>query len=147
MVSLPWAMLAEATPTYADDKGVDLDYDGVQIRYVPAGGMTPQDYEFFEVEPPVADPPTQFHDRWYHGAGEATPKSFPWGPLSGTQEQLAAWMFPDQHGQKKPDARPLHRRAKNGKAIWVRKIHRTLYEVWFRHESEYSRAVQCRESE
>ena len=142
MNDIPWAMLAEASITYADRQGIDLEYDGIELRYRPPGGLTASDYEFFGVEPPYNDPAPLISDRWYHDRGEQVPPSFPWGPLRGTQEQVAAWLYSGQRGRKKPDARPLHGKAASGTTIWVRKVHRTLYEVWFRHEGDYARAAQ-----
>ena len=70
---------------------------------------------------------------WCHGRDETPPAGFFGRPLTGTQKELAARIC--LHG----DTRLLRRKAENG-IIWVRRIHRTRYEVWFKSEHDFHRA-------
>ncbi len=71
------------------------------------------------INPPTADPPL----------------SHRFGPLVGTQEQLASWLHP--HGKSDP----RHLKGKAGRSIvWVRAVHSRLNEVWFRSQRELDTA-------
>ena len=148
MTTFPSDLLEEASITYADDRGVDLEHGGIKLRYEPTGGMTQEDYDLFQIDPPewpaVQSTPTSSR-RWFHEKHALVPSAFPFGPLQGTQEQLAAWMFSTQRNREKPDARPLHGMAINGNFIWVQKLHRTCYEVWFRQKVTFDNAVAIRD--
>jgi len=78
-------------------------------------------------------------DDWAHSAGTEPPHSYSFGPLEGTQKELASWLHP----QGKDDARHLHTKAKSG-GVWVKKVHARHYEVWFRNQSGFE-AAQCRQ--
>jgi hypothetical protein len=153
----PWALLAEASVEYVGERAIDLELaPGVGVRYAPPGGLTKSDYDFFGIEgwddglptynlfealddglltpaplnlPPPAPPPV----RWFHAKHEQPPPEFPYGPLRGTQRDLAAKMYPG----RRVDTRRLQRKAGTGASIWVRKKDRTHYEVWFRYEGDY----------
>jgi hypothetical protein len=144
--------LAEASVSYVGDRAIELDLvDGVRISYRPPGGLTKEDYDFFGIEgyrdeptpapsaPPPAPPNTlaSFRSTWFHAKTEQAPAAFRYGPLAGTQRELAAKIFPGV----RIDTRRLQRKAALGASIWVRKQHRTLYEVWFRHEHDHAQAT------
>jgi hypothetical protein len=78
---------------------------------------------------------------WLNPSGSEPPPSHQFGPLEGTQKQLASWVHP--HGSDDP--RHLQTRAEAG-GIWVRKIHARLYEVWFRSQQAFE-AAQRRQRE
>jgi hypothetical protein len=77
---------------------------------------------------------------WCHGAGAEPPPSFAFGPLEGTQKELASWTH--QHGNQ--DARSLQARAERG-AVWVKMHHKRRYEVWFRNKRQFENAKQRRD--
>jgi hypothetical protein len=79
---------------------------------------------------------------WCHGEAEQPPADFPFGPLHGPQARLASWVYHDA----KPDRRRLRLLARCG-VIWVRRVHKRLYQVWFRHKEDYARANSRRLAE
>src|SRR5262245_33358398 len=105
---------------------------------------------FFEIEgyedkampAPVTPPPAPLTtipsatSTWFHGKTEQAPAQFRYGPLAGTQRELTAKICPGT----RIDTRRFRRKATMGVSIWVRKLHRKLYEVWFRHENDYAKA-------
>lgn len=78
---------------------------------------------------------------WLNPAGSQPPPLFQFGPLEGTQKQLASWVHP--HGND--DARQLQKKVEAGQ-LWMRKIHARLYEVWFRSQQAFE-AAQRRQRE
>jgi hypothetical protein len=93
-----------------------------------------------ELQSEVQDPSRQpSHEEskpgWYHQWGEDPPEEFCFGPLRGEQKQIGAWII----GDGKEDRRRLKAKAKSG-VVWVRKINRYEYEVWFKSDKDYSAA-------
>jgi hypothetical protein len=82
-------------------------------------------------------PPDKGEGSWCNSAASDPPPSHPFGPLLGTQKQLATWLFNDDV----LDHRRLHGKAQRG-VVWVRAVHSRLYETWFRTEREYGLAVK-----
>ena len=76
---------------------------------------------------------------WCHAADDDPPASFQYGPITGSQKDLASWLY----ASGKPDSRNLHAKALN-KTIWVRKLNRYHYEVLFKNEKEHERAKERR---
>jgi len=93
------------------------------------------------------DPPKWFRPgQWYRLPYEIPPLAFGFGPLEGTKQQIAAWMFPyrvgkEQEGNHRYERamRMLQRGATNGR-FWVRRNTDSNWEVWFRSEKEYVQA-------
>ena len=81
------------------------------------------------------------NSQWFHPASDAPPESHPFGPLEGTQKEIASWLYPDG----KPDRRRLIEKA-NSKSIWGKKINKRKYEVWFRTQNDFDRAVKFKEA-
>src|SRR5262245_29004761 len=153
---IPWSLLAEASVRYVGEQAIELDLpDGVRIAYRPPGGLTKRDYDFFEIDgyeatpgpstlPPAPSTPPPapsttlptVKSTWFHSKSEQPPAEFRYGPLAGTQRELAAKICPGV----RVDTRRLQRKAALGASIWVRKQHRKLYEVWFRHEHAHAKA-------
>lgn len=77
---------------------------------------------------------------WCHGAGDDPPPSFAFGPLEGTQKELASWTH--QHGNQ--DARSLQARAQRG-AVWVKMHHKRHYEAWFPSNRQFEIAKRRRD--
>ena len=75
-------------------------------------------------------------EHWCHPATATPPKSYAYGPVEGTQKKLACALYFDG----KADYRRLQKRAES-KGIWVRKIHKRLYQVWFKTESDFQAAM------
>lgn len=68
---------------------------------------------------------------WLNPPASNPPPTHRFGPLAGTQEQLASWLHP----KGKSDPRHLKARAKNG-VVWIRAVHSRLNEVWFKTQRE-----------
>jgi hypothetical protein len=143
---VPWALLAEASVEYVGERAIDLELaPGVRIRYAPTEGLTKSDYDFFGIEgwddellttaPSTTLPSVK--STWFHNKSERPPAEFRYGPLAGTQRELAARICPGV----RVDTRRLQRKSALGASIWTRKQHRKLYEVWFRHERDYLKAT------
>jgi len=77
--------------------------------------------------------------KWCHEEGEEPPADFKFGPLRGTQEQLALWLG----GKNRRDGRLLQAKARN-RIVWVRMFHKRSYEAWFRSETNYAYANRNR---
>ncbi len=77
---------------------------------------------------------------WCHGAGAEPPPTFAFGPLEGTQKELASWTHPHRND----DARSLQARAQRG-AVWVKTHHKRRYEAWFRSQRQFEIAKQRRD--
>lgn len=77
--------------------------------------------------PTCSTPCVDCQDCWYHSRHAKRPPMFKFGPLTGTQQELAAALFSDG----KPDRRRLKGKVERG-VIWVRRINRTKYEAWSR---------------
>jgi len=88
-----------------------------------------------------AAPQQSSFDDWAHSAGTEPPSSYSFGPLEGTQKELASWLHP----QGKDDARHLHTKAKSG-GVWVKKVHTRHYEVWFRNQQAFEAAQRRRQA-
>jgi hypothetical protein len=70
---------------------------------------------------------------WCHGTKGDPPPGFQW-KLRGTLNQLASWVCPGP----RLDTRRLKRKALNkNSSVWIRRIHRTRYEVWFKNERDF----------
>jgi hypothetical protein len=137
---VPWALLAEATVKYAGERAIELELaPGVRARFAPPEGLTKSDYDFFGIEGWDDEllTPAPLVVPWFHEKREEPPPNFRFGPLHGTQRELAALICPG----KRVDTRRFQSKAGTGASIWVRKQHRTHYEVWFRHEGEYMKAT------
>jgi hypothetical protein len=74
---------------------------------------------------------------WCHGRNEPPSSDFQFGPLEGTLNQVALCIRPG----KKLDTRPLKKKA--NKTIWIRRHHRTLYQIWFKHANDFQSASKC----
>ena len=137
---IPWALLASASVKYVGEQAIELELvPGLRTRYAPPEGLSKRDYDFFGIEDwndeeltpaPVIVP-------WFHKKHEKPPPRFCYGPVHGTQRELAAIICPGN----RVDTRRFQRKAATGASIWVMKRHRTHYEVWFRHEGEYMKVT------
>lgn len=76
---------------------------------------------------------------WLNPPASDPPPTHRFGPLTGTQEQLASWLHP----KGKPDPRHLKARAEKG-VVWVRAVHSRLNEVWFKTQREVEVATSRR---
>lgn len=76
---------------------------------------------------------------WLNPPASNPPPSHRFGPLAGTQEQLASWLHP----QGKSDPRHIKTRAERG-VVWVRAVHSRLNEVWFKTQRELDVAISRR---
>ena len=153
--NVPWGLLAEASIEYLGEGYIELELaPGVRMTYTPPGGFTESDYDLFGIEglddglptynlfgiegldggPLTPAPPPV---RWVHAKYEQPPPKFPYGPVCGTQRDLAAKIWPGS----RVDTRRFQRKAATGASIWVRKMHRTRYEVWFRNEVDYAKVT------
>ena len=73
---------------------------------------------------------------WCHDPEEEPTDKFCYGPLLGTQTQVASWLW----GKTREDGSYLKSLAKQGE-VWVRRRHTRLYEVWFKDEGMYHAAA------
>jgi hypothetical protein len=97
------------------------------------------------------NPPSWFKlGQWYRLPYEVPPANFRFGPLEGTLQQIAAWMFPalvddKREGNKRCEraTRRLEKRATYGN-VWVRRNTNSSWEAWLRNEREYAQANQNR---
>jgi hypothetical protein len=151
--NVPWGLFAKASIEYLGEGYIELELaPGVRMTYTPPGGFTESDYDLFGIEGLDDGLPTYNlfeglddglltpappHVRWFHAKHEQPPPEFPYGPLRGTQRELAAKIWPG----KRVDTRRLQSKAANEASIWVRKKHRTRYEIWFQQEGEYMKAT------
>lgn len=76
---------------------------------------------------------------WLNPPATDPPPSHRFGPLEGTQGELASWI----HHQSKSDPRHLKARAERG-VVWVRAVHSRLNEVWFKTQRELDVAISRR---
>lgn len=83
--------------------------------------------------------PHPVSEEWWHPAGLEPPSSYSFGPLEGTQKELASWLHP--HGNDDP--RHLQARAVGG-SVWVRRIHARHYEAWFKSQQAFDAATKRR---
>lgn len=74
------------------------------------------------------------NDHWCHSVTEEPPSVYAHGPLEGSQKKLACALYVDG----KDDFRRLRQRAES-KGIWVRMLHKRLYQVWFRTEVDFQK--------
>ncbi len=72
---------------------------------------------------------------WYYPITAVPPPEYPYGPLQGTQKQLALWIAGND------DRRRLLALC-NARTIWVKRLHYRCYEAWFRNQQRYSFANQ-----
>lgn len=142
---IPWQLLAEGSVKHVGENYIEVEIVGsLRVRYEPSGGLSVSDYEFLGIdledalEVVVTPSPS-----WHHDKKALPPPAFGYGPLHGNQRQVTKALFPKC---SRIDTRQLQRKALAGASIWVRKLHRTLYEVWFRHEDAYRRASQIASS-
>lgn len=73
--------------------------------------------------------------KWCHHPIEKPPSEYEFGPLEGTKENLASWLFAD----RKREYRRLKKQAENG-VVWVRAIDRYKCEVFFRNHAKFDAA-------
>jgi len=78
----------------------------------------------------------------HHEPMEECPVEYCYGPIEGSQEALASWLWPDG----KRDRRRLHQCAKNG-MVWVVKINGRWFEAWFCRRGDYERALHRKAQE
>ena len=76
---------------------------------------------------------------WCHGSDEEKPAEYKFGPLEGMKQDLAKATL---HGQK--DERGLKSAARAGR-LWIRRIGRYAFQVWFRDEKQFERASKLLE--
>jgi len=76
---------------------------------------------------------------WCNAPDKAPPIEFQFGPLTGTQKELASWLYADG----KYDRRRLQTKAENG-LVWVRPIDRYHYEIFFKHQKDHEVATERR---
>src|SRR5438309_1973398 len=118
MAAIPWALLAEASVKYVSEDAIDLELaPGVRTRYAPPQGLSKSDYDFFGIEGWNDEvlTPAPLIVPWFHDRHEQPSPRFAYGPLHGTQRELAAVIFPG----KRVDTRRFQRKAATGASIWV----------------------------
>ncbi len=114
-----------------DDKGTELidDMQGIAALKEIVKGLKAG------CEASAEDVKSQRPPKWYHGKNEDHPSEFPFGPVCGNQKDLASAI------DGKPDGRHLMYKARNG-VVWVRRRHRTCYEVWFKIKQDCQRVSE-----
>jgi hypothetical protein len=75
---------------------------------------------------------------WCHTPDEERPEKFRFGPIEGKQKELCQW--------SRVERRQLMTKIKNGR-LWIVKLHRMLYEMWFTLERDYINAIEAQKKE
>lgn len=76
---------------------------------------------------------------WCHQPVEIPPPTFQFGPLVGSLEELASWLFQD----RKRDRRRVFMRVRD-KVIWVRMVHTRSYEAYFNNPKTFAQTNRRR---
>ena len=96
----------------------------------------PQDKQQIPDNERAADP-SRADSKWWHKQTEEPPDEFPFGPIKGSQQALARWLYADES----TDYRQLPNKA-DAKLIWGKRIGRYMCEVWFKKERDFTNASE-----
>lgn len=90
---------------------------------------------------PSPDQPTSSEKvPWFHKSRESMPKEFRFGPLEGPLKELSKWIFPQEADPRTIASSALRQQ------FGVIRVHRTLYEIWFRSDDRLQQAKAKQEA-